>query len=620
MVPPEGMDQIEAPQRIVLTNRHHYRDSDALRLPGVLPRGRAARVRRRPGGPGIRVGGRARARRQGARGRRPLPGGDGAAGRRRARVRRRRDPRPARGAGVRSGLPARRRPAGGPRRACGRRSASCATRSSSTPCCSPTASRSAGAGGRHCARSPTRRLRGRRQADPHTTGQFRLTFPARLSRVGFLVRRVLVLTVFALALACAPAHAQTLKLEPPFGGSYSLKDLGPPPGVPTRLGGLTLKAGTTDRLLIGGEADGVGGALYEVRVVRNSGGHISGFAGNAKRFADAAYNDGGVTYGPGNVLFLARWPVNQLGQTKPGSTATDKLIDVGPFGVASSLVGLGFVPPGQPGAGRLKLVSYSGGEWYDAGVAPDGSGTYNLVDVTNVPGSTLSGGVVGFTYVNAGSRQFSGPSMLVSEYSADGVAAYARRRQRQPDPVHPPPVRHRARRRRRRVHRSGHRRLPVLDLRRRRPRRRRPRVRRLGAAAGGRQERQRAADGRDRQGQAPRPERLPEARRDRPDPGRHHGRRDQGAGRARRRAAAREASFYAGVFKFGQTKGAKPLTTLKLVGKLSARREGLDGGEGQEEAAPVGRRQGPLPHAGQAQRGDRASARSGSSRIAAARR
>jgi hypothetical protein len=34
-------------------------------------------------------------------------------------------------------------------------------------------------------------------------------------------------------------------------------------------------------------------------------------------------------------------------------------------------------------------------------------------------------------------------------------------------------------------------------------------------------------------------------------------------------AGGAEASFYAGVFKFTQTKGAKPLTTLKLVGKLS---------------------------------------------------
>jgi hypothetical protein len=239
------------------------------------------------------------------------------------------------------------------------------------------------------------------------------------------VRRVLVLTVFALALACAPARAQDLQLDAPFAGSYSIKDLGPPPGVPSRLGGLTLRAGTTNRLLIGGEANGAGGALYEVGLRRDARGHITGFTGTAKRFADAAYNDGGIAYGPGNVLFLARWPVNQLGQTKPGSGVTDKIIDVSALGVASSLVSLGFVPPGQPGAGRLKLASYSGGQWYDAGVIADGSGTYNLVNVTPVTGSTLPGGIVGFVYVNAGSSQFSGPSMLVSEYQADSVAAYA---------------------------------------------------------------------------------------------------------------------------------------------------------------------------------------------------
>jgi hypothetical protein len=33
MVPPEGMDKIERPQRIVLTNRHHYRDSGEFDCP-----------------------------------------------------------------------------------------------------------------------------------------------------------------------------------------------------------------------------------------------------------------------------------------------------------------------------------------------------------------------------------------------------------------------------------------------------------------------------------------------------------------------------------------------------------------------------------------------------------
>jgi hypothetical protein len=237
------------------------------------------------------------------------------------------------------------------------------------------------------------------------------------------VYRALLVTAAVFLLASASARAQDL--EPPFASSYSLNDLGPPPGVPTRLGGLTLKAGTTDRLLIGGEADGSTGALYEIGVVRDGAGHITGFSGTATRFADAAYNDGGVAYGPGNVLFLARWPSNQLGQTKPGSRITDKITDLGAFGIASSLVGLAFVPAGMPGAGHLKLASYSGGQWYDAGLTPDGSGTYNLANVTPVTGSTLPGGIVGFVYVGAGSRAFPGPSMLVSEYSADNVAAYA---------------------------------------------------------------------------------------------------------------------------------------------------------------------------------------------------
>jgi hypothetical protein len=241
------------------------------------------------------------------------------------------------------------------------------------------------------------------------------------------VRRVIALTIScaAMAFACPVASAQDAVLSPPFDGAYSITNIGTPPGVPTRLGGLTLKQGTTDRLLIGGGANGADGALYEIGVVRDGGGHITGFSGTAVRVADAAFNDGGVTYGPGGVLFLARWPSNQLGQTKPGSAITDKIIDLGPLGVASSLASVQFVPPGQPGAGSLKMASYSGGQWYDAAVAADGAGTYNLQNVTPIEGSTLPGGPEGFVYVNAGSPQFSGPSMLVSEYQADSVAAYS---------------------------------------------------------------------------------------------------------------------------------------------------------------------------------------------------
>ena len=229
--------------------------------------------------------------------------------------------------------------------------------------------------------------------------------------------------IVGLLLALAPAaHAQVV--EPPFNQSYSWSSLGAPPGVPSQFGGLTLKAGTTDRLLIGGAANTADGKLYEIGLVRDARGHITGFSGTATEYADAAYNDGGVTYGPDGVLFLARWPANELGQIRPGDPHTYKTLALAPFNVAQSLAALQFVPSGQPGAGSLKLSSYGGGEWYDAAVVPDGNGTFDLVDVTSVPASTLPGGPEGFVYVAPGSPQFAQPSLLVSEYGADNVAAY----------------------------------------------------------------------------------------------------------------------------------------------------------------------------------------------------
>jgi hypothetical protein len=236
------------------------------------------------------------------------------------------------------------------------------------------------------------------------------------------MRSVLAVTCAVAGLLPAAASAQVT--EPPFDSAYTVRDLGQPPGVPPRLGGLTVLAGDANTLLIGGEANASTGALYTVPLARNADGHITGFSGTATRFADAAYNDGGVAYGPGRVLFLARWPNNELGQTKPGSQITDKIIDMSTHGVASSLVALGFVPAGFPGAGSLKLSSYGGGEWYDAEFVADGSGTYDLRNVTEVPASQLPGSD-GFVFVPPGSRLFDGPSMLVSEYTSDAIGAYA---------------------------------------------------------------------------------------------------------------------------------------------------------------------------------------------------
>jgi hypothetical protein len=213
-------------------------------------------------------------------------------------------------------------------------------------------------------------------------------------------------------------------IDPAFSSSYSFTDLGSVPGVPSRYGGLTLKFDDPNTLIIGGAANGASGALYSIGVTRDANDHITGFVGEAQVFAAGAFNDGGVAYGPNNVLFLARWPSNELGQTKPGSTITDKIIDLDPFNIVSSPGGGTFVPDGFPNEGHYKLVSWSGGQWYDITFQPDGNGTFDIDDVTPVPTSNLPGGPEGFVYIPTGSPEFDTPSMLVSEFSASAIAAY----------------------------------------------------------------------------------------------------------------------------------------------------------------------------------------------------
>ncbi len=236
-----------------------------------------------------------------------------------------------------------------------------------------------------------------------------------------------VTVLVALSLVGGAARAQTV--DPIFAGSYSLTDLGPVPDVPTNYGGLTIKHDDPGTLLIGGAANQIGGMIYRIGVTRVQG-HITGFVGTATVFCEGPYNDGGVTYipdfinGPDDVLFLSGWPQNLLHQVKPGSAVINKVIDLNAFGVGFSNASNNFVPASHPGAGRFKLCSWSGGQWYDASVVPDGAGTYDLANVTEVPGSLLSGGPEGFTYVPIGSPLFPNPSLVVSEYSGGSVGVY----------------------------------------------------------------------------------------------------------------------------------------------------------------------------------------------------
>lgn len=228
-----------------------------------------------------------------------------------------------------------------------------------------------------------------------------------------------IVPMFVLAAIGSFSHAQTI--DPYYAGDYSYVDLGSVSGVPTNYGGLTLLAGNPNKLLIGGAANGASGALYSIDVVRDMDGHITGFSGNATLYANAPYNDGGVGYGPNGVLFASRYPVNQLAQYLPGSTDPDKVIDLAPFGVAGSHAAFVFGPSDRTYSGRLKLSSWSGGQFYDATYTFDGQGMIDITSVTHT--LTLGGGPEGLAYVPLGSTLF-GDSMLVAEYSAGTIASY----------------------------------------------------------------------------------------------------------------------------------------------------------------------------------------------------
>ncbi len=227
----------------------------------------------------------------------------------------------------------------------------------------------------------------------------------------------------ALGLACASPVGGQIILHPPYVTYYSLVDLGAAAGVPGPYGGMTFKAGDSDTILIAGGANTASGQLFAIKVQRDLDGHIIGFSDSARLFADAPNNDGGVAYGPGGVLFLSRYPLNELGQIKPGHITTDRVVDLSSHGVTASPGGLNFVPPGWPNAGRLIINGYNDGKFYTVDLKPDALGTYGVTNVTFE--TQISGGTEGFIFVPPGSVLFSNyNSMLVCHYSSGEIQAF----------------------------------------------------------------------------------------------------------------------------------------------------------------------------------------------------
>src|SRR4029453_5853864 len=109
----------------------------------------------------------------------------------------------------------------------------------------------------------------------------------------------------------------------------------------------------------------------------------------------------------------------QLEQSKVGSMAPDKVIDLAPLGVTGSGGSIGFVPPGFPGAGSMKLISWGGSGWYHCEFAPDGNGTFNITSASLR--ATISSGPEGIAFVPPDSPVFAPNSVLIVEYGYSRV-------------------------------------------------------------------------------------------------------------------------------------------------------------------------------------------------------
>jgi hypothetical protein len=235
-------------------------------------------------------------------------------------------------------------------------------------------------------------------------------------------RAAWIVGIVAAALLPFHSHAQTL--APEFADDYAVTDLGSIQDLPPSYGGLFILPSQPDTLYIGGSANSAAGALYRVPLVRDGNDQITGFGGPATLAAPAPYIDGGITPDPGGLISYGQWPQNAYAQIDLATGTIVNQIDLDPFGVASSSSSVAFIPSGFPGAGGMRIASWSGGEFYEVDFSVGSGGIITIDAVTQVAGSTLPGGPEGWTYVAAGSPQFPAASMLVSGYSAGNVAAY----------------------------------------------------------------------------------------------------------------------------------------------------------------------------------------------------
>lgn len=212
-------------------------------------------------------------------------------------------------------------------------------------------------------------------------------------------------------------------IAPAFADLYTTYDLGPVPGIPpeARLGGCIISIDDPNTMLIAGYSEATNGQLYKIGVERGNCDHIVAFSGQATSIANTPYIDANLLYVASGLLFYSEWPVNNLSQLLPGQNAPARTTNLTQLGVANSIGGIGFVPPGFDDPGGLRLLSWSGGQWYHLARQPDGElFTVSAPQQT----ATLPNGPGGFAYVPKGSPGLEVDHVIVSEWSANTVGVY----------------------------------------------------------------------------------------------------------------------------------------------------------------------------------------------------
>lgn len=228
-------------------------------------------------------------------------------------------------------------------------------------------------------------------------------------------------SALAFALVALPyaAHAQTL--TPGFAAQYTLTNLGSVTNIPTNYGCLLFQRDDPNTLLIGGSANQPAGALWSTAVIRDADNHIVGFS-PATRFCDAPGNDGGIAYAPNGTLLIPEYSAGNMNQVKLGSAVVNRTIALSSIGISPSPGGTAIVPAGMPGAGRLKVTTYSGGKWYDVGFTLAADGTYDLGPATLEV--TLNVSAEGYVFVPRCSPNFFAASILLCDYGQGKIVAY----------------------------------------------------------------------------------------------------------------------------------------------------------------------------------------------------